>query len=65
MIGIERNLQMKISVDNQKIMVDSKKFNAVFDGATLTSLKSMDGVEFLHRENLDVRLDVVFADYST
>ena len=56
---------MKISVEGQKILVESKQFTAVFDGATLMSLKSKDETEFLHPENPDVPLDVLFADYST
>jgi hypothetical protein len=56
---------MKILVEGQKVLVDSEKFTAVFDGATLTSLKSKDEIEFLHPENPDVPLDVLFADYST
>jgi hypothetical protein len=56
---------MKILVEGQKVLVDSEKFTAVFDGAALTSLKSKDEIEFLHPENPDVPLDVLFADYST
>ena len=56
---------MKILVEGQKVLVDSKQFTAVFDGAALTSLKSKDEIEFLHPENPDVPLDVLFADYST
>lgn len=57
---------MRISVEDRKIMVESKKFNASFDGAALVSLRSKDsGVEFLHPEAPDVPLDVFFMNNAT
>lgn len=53
---------MRVSVEGQKITVESREFDAVFDGAALVSLKSKGGVEFLHQETPDVPLDVLFAN---
>jgi hypothetical protein len=57
---------MKISVEDTKIAVESQEFNATFEGAALTSLKSKSGdVEFLHPEYPDVPLDIFFVNHGT
>ena len=57
---------MMISVEENIITVNSKRFTAVFNGAAITSLRAKDGnVEFIHPEAPNIPLDVLFADNST